>query len=247
MSNLATTNQVPAAQPSEAGSLADELAKARRRILEHYERVYQLSHEVALAKVKEMGSKENLEFILQRPPTETSWWDLDQMAAHDPDLAAERWLEIKEAARQELTSGHRVAESVANSDEYAWKRAQFLALRDELSSEWSPRNGLEWTLIDMMAQAWTGQMIWMKKLVTLESIQTSESSSKTNVISPAALDQAAIMLDRFNRIFMRALRQLRDLRRYTVVIQGAGQVNIGEQQVNVVDHAADDRGVIPKS
>jgi hypothetical protein len=36
-----------------------------------------------------------------------------------------------------------------------------------------------------------------------------------------------------NRIFLRTLRQLRDLRRYTVVIQNPGQVNIGAQQVNV--------------
>jgi hypothetical protein len=48
-----------------------------------------------------------------------------------------------------------------------------------------------------------------------------------------AIDQAAGMVDRFNRMFMRALRQLRDLRRYTVVIQSAEQVNVGQQQVNV--------------
>jgi hypothetical protein len=43
------------------------------------------------------------------------------------------------------------------------------------------------------------------------------------------------MVDRFNRIFMRTLRALLDLRRYSVpvVIQNAGQVNVGEQQVNV--------------
>jgi hypothetical protein len=43
------------------------------------------------------------------------------------------------------------------------------------------------------------------------------------------------MVDRFNRIFLRTLRALRDLRRYTpaVIVQNAGQVNIGEQQVNV--------------
>lgn len=43
-------------------------------------------------------------------------------------------------------------------------------------------------------------------------------------------------IDRFNRLFMRALRQLRDLRRYTpqVVVHSAGQVNVGEKQINVV-------------
>ena len=44
------------------------------------------------------------------------------------------------------------------------------------------------------------------------------------------------MVDRFNRLFLRTLRALRDLRRYapTVMIQDAGQVNIGQQQVNAV-------------
>jgi hypothetical protein len=45
------------------------------------------------------------------------------------------------------------------------------------------------------------------------------------------------MADRFNRIFMRTLRQLRDLRRYSpVTIYNPNQVNIatdGGQQVNV--------------
>jgi hypothetical protein len=40
------------------------------------------------------------------------------------------------------------------------------------------------------------------------------------------------MVDRFNRIFLRTLRALRDLRKHapTVVVQNAGQVNVGEQQ-----------------
>ncbi len=43
------------------------------------------------------------------------------------------------------------------------------------------------------------------------------------------------MADRFNRLFLRTLRALRDLRRYapSVTVQHAGQVNIGGQQVNV--------------
>ena len=50
-----------------------------------------------------------------------------------------------------------------------------------------------------------------------------------------AIEQAMAMGDRFNRIFLRTLRALRDLRRYapTVVVQNAGQVNVGGQQVNV--------------
>jgi hypothetical protein len=43
------------------------------------------------------------------------------------------------------------------------------------------------------------------------------------------------MIDRFNKIVLRTLRALRDLRRYApaVIVQNAGQVNVGGQQVNV--------------
>ncbi|HET8670641.1 MAG TPA: hypothetical protein VFM05_08475 [Candidatus Saccharimonadales bacterium] len=49
-----------------------------------------------------------------------------------------------------------------------------------------------------------------------------------------AVDQAHRLADGYNRRFLRVLRQLRDLRRYTpVVIQNAQQVNVGNQQLNV--------------
>jgi hypothetical protein len=52
-----------------------------------------------------------------------------------------------------------------------------------------------------------------------------------------AVEQAATMVDRFSRIFLRTLRALCNLRKATpaVVVQNAGQVNVGHQQVNVAD------------
>ncbi len=43
------------------------------------------------------------------------------------------------------------------------------------------------------------------------------------------------MVDRFNRLFLWTLRDLRDLRRYapSVTAQNAAQLNIGGQQVNL--------------
>jgi hypothetical protein len=43
------------------------------------------------------------------------------------------------------------------------------------------------------------------------------------------------MVDRFNRLFARRLRAMRDLRRYTpqVVVQNVGQLNVAGAQVNV--------------
>ena len=58
------------------------------------------------------------------------------------------------------------------------------------------------------------------------------------VAADPEVNQAADMADRFNRLFLRTLRQLRDLRRYSmpVMINNPEQVNIaadGGQQVNV--------------
>jgi hypothetical protein len=51
-----------------------------------------------------------------------------------------------------------------------------------------------------------------------------------------AIEQAVQMADQWNRIYMRTLRQLRDLRRFSpVAINSANQVNIavdGGQQIN---------------
>jgi hypothetical protein len=50
-----------------------------------------------------------------------------------------------------------------------------------------------------------------------------------------ALEQAGAMVDRFNRMFMRTLRALCNLRKVplALVVQNAAQVNVGGQQVNV--------------
>jgi hypothetical protein len=53
------------------------------------------------------------------------------------------------------------------------------------------------------------------------------------------------MAERFQRLFVRAVRTLRDLRRYapTVVVQNAGQVNVAAVQTNQVTRCADDDGM----
>ena len=60
-------------------------------------------------------------------------------------------------------------------------------------------------------------------------------STSDRISTHVALEEAAAMADRFNRLFLRTLRQLRDLRRYTpaVTIESAGQVNIGGQQISL--------------
>ena len=64
-------------------------------------------------------------------------------------------------------------------------------------------------------------------LLVNRSFSYTETPSSTE-----AMEQAAAMVDRFNRQYLRTLRALRDLRRCVsaVTIQQAGQVNVGGQQ-----------------
>ena len=50
-----------------------------------------------------------------------------------------------------------------------------------------------------------------------------------------AMEQAGAMAERFHRMYLRNLRAMRDYRRYNgpVLVQNAGQVNVGGQHVNI--------------
>ena len=108
-------------------------------------------------------------------------------------------------------------------------------------------------LIDQLAQARHLEIFWMERLVTRSTFDAAMDEGgmdergewyPTRIGAKDAVDQAASMVDRFNRVVMRTLRSLRDLRRYepTVRIGSAEQVNIagqGGQQVNVKGTVAD--------
>ena len=129
------------------------------------------------------------------------------------------------------------------------ERAQFLAIRQGFIEEWQPRGGLEQALIDSLAQAYASYLFWMERLHVTATTEAERHKHQLKTtgrweaprVEPAAwIEEAAGMADRFNRLFLRTLRQLRDLRRYApapVVVQSAGQVNIGGQQVNVQSDA----------
>ena len=107
---------------------------------------------------------------------------------------------------------------------------QFLAMRQELAKVWQPQ------LLDQLAQAHAARFLWLERHFFLDS-----------TADPEAAEQAAAMADRFNRVFLRTLRALQDLRRRTpaVILQNVGQVKIGGQEDGGRDgdgHAAGTRG-----
>ncbi len=224
----------------QAVAVGQIMAKAKQDLTDLFVRHHRMTREQAIACVNERPAPERARELFSAPPSATTWFDLTELSDFDPAMPAERWERVIDAARDELAGGVWAAKAVEPSDDKCWSHAQFLALRDDLSKEWSPRNGMERALIDMMAQSLTLRMRWMQRLVVLDNLESLNQSTPTKYETPRVdmfqnIEQASAMADRFDRMFMRALRQLRDLRRYTVVIQSAHQVNIGQQQVNTVE------------
>lgn len=247
-SSLPTTSEetVKDIDPQEIELLAFEMAKSYTAFVEHFRKAYKMDAVEADAKTQEMlvsGSKEYEDLIRHGPPQQESWHQLSHLTANDPQASAERWQQIKGTALDELESGWRSAIAVEGYYAGPWDRAQFAALRRSFMEQWKPANGIETMLIDTMAQAQTLYMQWMKTMASYLSIELGDQKGQFDrdgyiqpprVSSYQAMEQAAAMADRFNRLFLRTLRQLRDLRRYaaSVTIQSAGQVNIGGQQIN---------------
>jgi hypothetical protein len=115
-------------------------------------------------------------------------------------------------------------------------------------TDWQPRGSIETALLETLAQAYTAQLIWTTRLQALtlaeakcqdRDLERQGQWEPPTVDAAAAIDQAAAMVDRFNRLFARTLRALRDLRRYTpqIVVQKVDQLNVGAQQVNMAPQA----------
>ena len=191
--------------------------------------------------------------------------DLYEMWPVAPRLAEGLWEKIKQEAGDKFASGHLATEAMY-PEHYmrtAWHVASYLGLRESFIAEWRPRGGIELSMIDMLAQAFLQYQHWMKQSVLRsetrarqvhpeyeewQSWKKPEERDKSGFLDgywfrpfvgeQHAIEHAAQMADRWNRIYMRTLRNLRDLRRYSVpvTINNPQQVNIaadGGQQVNV--------------
>jgi len=231
---------------AEAGSFADRMAQAYFNQIEFCQMAYKESRQEAMDRQAEPIPDHYREKILNGPPSRVSWMGLVHLTDENPALAAQRWEEIRQAAKDELRTGHRAAMAVETWGGHPWERARFLAVRDGLAEQWHPSSGMEWQMIDQIAQAYTQGEKWqvvLSKRLTLEcdtnDVHIDENNGKHVWFSPRqreadAIEQATAMVDRFNGIYLRTLRAMRDLRRYSnpIHIENAGQVNIAEKQVN---------------
>ena len=185
---------------------------------------------------------EDTEHVMDTPPDQITWNTLARLAEHDPETAQAALQRIHTEAHNELLSGHRAARAI--DPDGSPGPARFLQVREAFSVDWQPPGGIEASLIETLAIAHMAQLHWMERLTRLSTTEPLREDREVEqrggwnpptVDAAAAIDQAAAMVDRFNRLFARTLRALRDLRRYTpqVVVQNVGQLNVGAQQVNV--------------
>ncbi len=177
-------------------------------------------------------------------PEGLDWGLLDSAFAEDAPRALAAWERLKQTASAEWNDGDRALRSLVGNT--PWERAQFLALWVSIRDEVKPSGGVEYALVDSMALAFTQHLAWLTtadNLRVYEARAEQQSIDKSNRWEPprvATADWVRLsveMADRYQRMFIRAARTLKDLRRATpsVVVGAAGQVNVGAQQVNVAE------------
>ncbi len=204
-------------------------------------------------------AKRKFDSLMSLPLEIIGFADIGELRAIAPRTAEAFWEWMKQEGRDQFESGHLASNSMlpVKYMRSAWTTACYLGLRESLADEWQPRGGIELSLIDMMAQAFLQYQYWTEQTVLRSQTEPRyedqeytrwknwQREAKTEswkhgywdipyVREQQALEHAAQMADRWNRIYLRTLRNLRDLRRYTpqVTINNPQQVNIGEQ-VNV--------------
>lgn len=234
----------PNITPAELTGLAQDLAETYERKVKGYRLCRQVREAQCEQLVaEELQDKSQIEVLEASSPDQVTWAMLLPAVEHDEERAMAVWKKIRREAQRRLESGHSAAQAAHFREPF--QKAQFYAVRESFIDEWQPRGGVEMRLIDMMAQAYAGWMYWqdLMYLRTLNGARKEKLGVERcgewkppRIEEAEARDQAVKFADRFHKMFMRSLRALRDLRRYTpnITIQNrGGQVNIASnQQVN---------------
>ncbi len=225
------------------------------------------------APVDEKEADDLLNEMMRLPFESLNFIDLQKLQAVAPKTAEMFWELVKNEGRKEFESGY-LAANITFPVGYmkeVWNIARYLGVRESFIEEWKPKGGIEISLIDMLAQTYFQWQFWMEETVkrsqTRERLPHHEYAewmerkgqdakaygyddgywTRPTISEAHALDQAEQMADRWNRMYMRTLRQLRDLRRYsTVMINQPSQVNIANdsgQQINIASDRRNHRAV----
>jgi hypothetical protein len=229
--------------------LAREAAEAFGEMAALYRRHFGLSPDEARAKASQTDEGFS-DRALSRPPEETSWHDLGELARRDPELALQRWLQVKEAACDEVASGHLAARAVEeHGGGRPADRARFLAVREQLAASLGRPSPAEWLLIDQLAGIQMQLWEWQRVVTTytavvaddgLRSLRLRQPFEPALVTEAEALENAVAMVERLQGLFLRMFQALQAGRRGPrVLVRSAGQVNVAQgNQLNVCGRRA---------
>lgn len=197
-------------------------------------------------------------------PEQVSWDDLGRLTEHKPEAARDLWFAIKAAAHDELRTGVRAADALEGpmpSSRLPWQRARYLAVVDALNADLKPRGALEGMLIQRMASTFELCLRWQAEAVRAQELEMWRGESTMQQeharMTPAqrerhrldyswlpprvsqaeAIHEAALMSERYERAFLRLVREFRNARRMfaALIVTEGGTVNLtdGPQQVNI--------------
>ncbi|HEV3146204.1 MAG TPA: hypothetical protein VGZ47_20120 [Gemmataceae bacterium] len=250
----------PPAEPApdrEPRELARELIQAFEDELIKYRRIKERDPE--RADPSQPPPDWLLEGIRGKPAQDVTFFDLERLARIDPAEAAQRWQEVKETARQDITGGEHAARALEFMGGSAWERACFLAIREQLHAAWPPRSAGEALLLDEMAQYELTRRKWIgvvsmrsqqpETLVSLERRGEREEPRRQSAAD--ATLEAMRMVERLQRLYHNALRMLLSLRRGKpqVIVRKAAQVNLAAgPQMNLhveAERDSDGRSDVP--
>lgn len=210
-------------------------------------------------------AKKEFASLMRLPLDCLSFADLMELQEHAPRVAERFWEMAKTEGYKEFASGH-LSANIAFPEGYMktlWNVARYLGVRESFVEDWNPSGAIELSMIDMLTQTYFQWQYWVEQTVRRSATKEREIHpeysewmaqrerenrangwtegywSRPLVSEQQAIEHAVQMVDRWHRMYMRTIRQLRDLRRYSpVTINNAGQVNIaadGGQQVNLTE------------
>lgn len=233
----------------EASVIVDKLARSYHHSLEFYRRHCELTAEEARKVVDGSDREQVLKIARESSPREISWHYIGVIAEDNLKEGLEVWERVRIAAVEDYESGAYLDEVIGHGSPI--EKSRVLHIRDSFIDGWQPRHGIEKAMIDILVETFILFQYWMaiahQRAVHDHDRQTKdvrrweEAKWKSPYQSEAdAIDQAHRLADSYNRMFLRTLRQMRDLRRYPVIINNPAQVNVGNQQVNVAQNRAGD-------
>jgi hypothetical protein len=232
-----------------------------------------LSHAFAPC-VDDEAVKRKFNKLMSENMEDLDFVDFMEVHMKAPRVAERIWEMVKESALREFASGHLASMQVLPVGEMRTpiSVARYIALRESFIAYTAAPTGPEVALIDMLAQAYTQWQHWLTQSVKRsrtpvrnEDPEYSEWKAWKRDLDPKkfpgerkegewwrpylsdklAIEHAAQEAERWNRIFLRTLKQLRDFQRFSaVMINNAGQVNIaadGGQQINLSKDGKSDR------